>query len=68
MVSLRVHRKSGGIPGFYDLVEALSDPTHERHEEMIDWIGEFDPQAFSVESVNRMLTPLRRRRDNTSRS
>jgi hypothetical protein len=57
----------GGIPGFYDLVEALGDPAHERHEEMLDWIGEFDPQAFSVESVNRMLTPLRRRRDNTSR-
>ncbi|HEY7617888.1 MAG TPA: plasmid pRiA4b ORF-3 family protein [Terriglobales bacterium] len=56
----------GGIPGFYDLVEALSDANHERHEEMLDWIGEFDPQAFSVESVNRMLTPLRRRR-NTSR-
>lgn len=52
----------GGIPGFYDLIEALSDPNHERHEEMIDWIGEFDPQAFSVESVNRMLTPWPRRR------
>jgi hypothetical protein len=51
----------GGIPGFYDLVEALSDPNHEHHEEMLDWIGEFDPQAFSVESVNKMLTPLRRR-------
>jgi hypothetical protein len=57
----------GGIPGFYDLVEALGDPAHERHEEMLDWIGEFDPQAFSVESVNRMLTLLRSRRDNTSR-
>jgi hypothetical protein len=56
----------GGIPGFYDLVEALSDPNHERHEEMLDWIGEFDPQAFSLESVNRMLTPLHRRRE-TSR-
>src|SRR5215471_12762892 len=49
------------------LIEALSDSNHERHEEMFDWIGEFDSQAFSVESVNRTLTPLRRRRDNTSR-
>ena len=57
----------GGIPGFYDLVEALSDPHHDRYEEMLDWIGEFDPQAFSVERVNRMLTPLRRRRDETYR-
>jgi hypothetical protein len=29
----------GGIPGFYDLVEALSDPSHKRHEEMLDWIA-----------------------------
>jgi hypothetical protein len=43
----------GGIPGFYDLIEALSDPNHERHEEILDWIGEFDPQSFSVERVNR---------------
>jgi pRiA4b ORF-3-like protein len=51
----------GGIPGFYDLVEALSDPSHKRHEEMLDWIGEFDPQAFSVDKVNQVLTPVRRR-------
>jgi hypothetical protein len=43
-------------------VEALSDPSHERHDEMLDWIGEFDPQGFSVESVNTLLTPLRRSR------
>lgn len=52
----------GGVPGFYNLVEALSDPSHKRHEEMLDWIGEFDPQAFSVESVNKRLTALRRQR------
>ena len=51
----------GGIPGFYDLVEALNDPNHERHEEFLDWIGDdFDPQAFSVDKVNRALTPMRR--------
>jgi hypothetical protein len=48
-------------PGFYDLVEALNDPNHERHEEMRDWIGDdFDPPAFSVDEVNRVLTPTRR--------
>jgi len=58
----------GGIPGFYDLVEAISDPTHERHEEMLDWIGDdFDPQAFSVDKVNRLLTPVYRRQRKTSR-
>jgi hypothetical protein len=53
----------GGIPGFYDLVEVLNDPNHKRHQEMLDWIGDdFDPQAFSVDQVNRMLAPLSRHR------
>ena len=56
----------GGIPGFYDLVEALNDPNHERHEEMLDWIGDFDPQAFSIDKVNRMLAPTRGRRSKPS--
>ena len=52
----------GGIPGFYDVLDALDDPDHERHEELSDWIGDhFDPQAFSVDSVNRKLAPKRRR-------
>jgi hypothetical protein len=56
----------GGIPGFYDLIEVLSDPNHERREEIMEWIGdEFDPQAFSVDKVNRMLAPLPRRRRKT---
>jgi Plasmid pRiA4b ORF-3-like protein len=66
MVSLHATGRLWRIPGFYDLVEALSDPNHERHEQMLDWNAEFDPQAFPVESVNRMLTPLGRRRQ-TSR-
>ena len=58
----------GGIPGFYDLVEALGDPQHEQHEEMLEWIGKgFDPQAFSVDKVNKMLAPLSKRRRKTSR-
>jgi hypothetical protein len=51
----------GGIPGFYELLDALADPKHEQHQEMRDWIGgDFDPQAFSVEEVNRKLAPRRR--------
>jgi len=52
----------GGIYGYYDLVEAIGDPDHERHEEMLDWIGEYDPEAFSMDEVNRALAPFHRRR------
>jgi hypothetical protein len=52
----------GGIPGYYDLCDALADPSHPRHEELSDWIGgEFNPDAFSIDKVNRLLVPARRR-------
>jgi len=52
----------GGIPGFYNLLDALADPDHEQHEELRDWIGgNFDPHAFSIDEVNRKLAPRRRR-------
>jgi len=53
----------GGIPGYYFLLEATRDPNDERHEEMLDWVGnDFDPQAFSIDEVNRLLSPKPRRR------
>ena len=47
----------GGIGGFYDLLDALRDPNHEQHQELQDWVdGDYDPEAFSIEAVNRILT------------
>ena len=51
----------GGIPGYYNLLEAIGDLQHPEHEDLLDWVGgEFDPEAFSVEDVNRRLAPLQR--------
>jgi len=51
----------GGIPGYYNLLEAIRDPAHPEHEDMLDWIGyEFNPEAFSVDDANRRLAPLQR--------
>jgi pRiA4b ORF-3-like protein len=68
MANSHVHRKIvEAFPDSMTLVEALADPNHERHEEMLDWIGDdFDPQAFSVDKVNKMLAPLSRHRRKTS--
>ena len=39
---------------------ALQNPTHESHEEMLEWVGgEFDPEAFDIEAVNKELTTVR---------
>jgi hypothetical protein len=45
----------GGPGGYEDYLEAMADPEHEEHEDMIQWGGSFDPDAFSVEKINRQL-------------
>jgi Plasmid pRiA4b ORF-3-like protein len=58
----------GGIPGFYNLLEAIRDPEHEQHAELLEWVGGgFDPEDFSVEEVNRQLAGLQRRRGASAR-
>jgi hypothetical protein len=53
----------GGPGGYYNLVEAVGDPEHQEHEEMLEWLGGgFDPEAFSIDDVNRRLAPAKRRR------
>ena len=51
----------GSISGYYNLLKVIRDPTHEEHEDMMDWLGgEYDPDAFSVDDVNQRLAPLQR--------
>jgi len=38
----------GGPTGYYDHLAAVTDPRHERHKEMRDWRGPFDPDAFDA--------------------
>jgi hypothetical protein len=52
----------GGIYMFRQLLEAYHDPQHERHEEMLEWVGEdWDPDAFSLDRVNQRLRGRRHR-------
>jgi hypothetical protein len=46
----------GGAWGYGDLLGAIENPRQERHAELLDWIGgEFDPEAFDIEAVNKEL-------------
>lgn len=46
----------GGLWGYYGLLETLSDPESEEHEEILDWMGEsFDPDAFDLDEANARL-------------
>ena len=48
----------GGPPGYANYLEALADPKHEDHKDMLRWRGEFDPKAFDPDRVNRELAKL----------
>jgi hypothetical protein len=50
----------GGIWSYPDFIEAIGNPDHERHEELLEWVGgEFDPEAFDpVKATKRMRRGL----------
>lgn len=49
----------GGPWGYADFLEAIQNPEHPEHEEMLEWVGdEFDPEAFDLDEVNEELEHL----------
>jgi hypothetical protein len=50
----------GGIWGYASFLEAIHDPQHPEHEEMVAWVGgAFDSEAFDLDEVNRELQRLK---------
>lgn len=46
----------GGVPGYDELVQALADKTHERHEELAAWIPDgWSPERFDLEWSDRLV-------------
>lgn len=41
----------GGVHGFALYLEAIADPKHGRHKELLQWGGPFDPEAFNAKTV-----------------
>ncbi len=41
---------SGGAPGFEHMLEAAADPTHEEHEDIVDWLGDWHPWTTSADA------------------
>jgi hypothetical protein len=48
------------VSGYYQLLEAISDPKNQEYDSMIEWVGEgYDPEAFDMTKVDRDLKRLR---------
>ena len=53
----------GGIGGYDYLIEILTDPEDEEHEDRLEWLGldsadQFDPEAFDPAQANTALVNL----------
>ncbi len=47
----------GSFPGYADILEALAvDKKTVEQQELLEWAGEYDPERFDLESVNKRLT------------
>jgi hypothetical protein len=53
----------GGPWGYQEFIEALADPTHERHEELVEWWGgdQFDTQAIDKPAIEQAFWALARK-------
>jgi Plasmid pRiA4b ORF-3-like protein len=49
----------GGPWGYVDYLAAMSDPNHEQHEEMLEWRGPFDPEAFDPIRATRKMRKVK---------
>ncbi|MBS7543040.1 plasmid pRiA4b ORF-3 family protein [Ancylobacter oerskovii] len=53
----------GGIPGFELFLEAIADPSHEEHDELMRWYGApFDPALIDEDAIHTRIAKLARRR------
>jgi Plasmid pRiA4b ORF-3-like protein len=53
----------GGIPGFYELLEAIADPTHPNHPHLKEWAGDYDPDSFDELPIKYALGRIANRRN-----
>jgi hypothetical protein len=50
----------GGVPGYENFVQAMADPAHPEHDELMGWYsGPFDPAAFSAADVQERLDEIK---------
>jgi hypothetical protein len=45
----------GGIPGYEEILIALKDKKKAKYKELLEWVGNYDPEYFNIEQINEFL-------------
>ena len=57
----------GGAWGYANFLEAIADPTHQQHDEFLEWSGPFDPTDIGETTIRyelgKLTKPPARRKD-----
>jgi len=53
----------GGIPGFYELLEAIADPAHPGHAHLKEWAADYDPATIDALPIKFALSRIANRRN-----
>jgi hypothetical protein len=53
----------GGLPGFYEMLEALADPDHPNHADATEWADDYDPEVVDELPIKYALARIANRRN-----
>lgn len=53
----------GGVPGFYNLLDARDDPTHSAHAAAVEWLDDYDPELVEELPIKFALGRIANRRN-----
>jgi Plasmid pRiA4b ORF-3-like protein len=53
----------GGLPGFYEMLEALADPDHPNHADATEWADDYDPEIVDELPIKYALARIANRRN-----
>lgn len=54
---------SGGIPGLYEKLDAMADPEHPEHDDIVEWLGDYDPKEIDELPLKIALGRIANRRN-----
>lgn len=51
----------GGLPGYYGIIDSLSNPEGNESREIAEWLGYvYDPEYFNIDEVNNNLSKIKK--------